>query len=89
MKSIREPDGRHLLDSSMIVFGGGISDADRHDHDNLPVILAGGGNGQLRPGRHVVTDRRVPMANLYLSLLDRAGVKVDSLGDSNGRFDLI
>lgn len=89
MKSIREPDGRNLLDSSMIVFGGGISDADRHDHDNLPVILAGGGNGQLRTGRHLVTERRVPMANLYLSLLDRAGVKADRLGDSTGRFDLI
>ena len=89
MKATNEPDGRNLLDSSMIVFGGGISDADRHDHDNLPVVLAGGGNGQLRKGRHLKTSDRVPMANLYLSLLDRVGVSVDSLGDSTGRFDLI
>jgi len=89
MKSIKEPDGRNLLESSMIVFGGGISDADRHDHHDLPVILAGKGNGQLRPGRHLKTKQQVPMANLYLSLLDRVGAKADTLGDSTGRFDLI
>jgi hypothetical protein len=89
LKTTKEADGRNLLDSSMIVYGGGISDADRHDHDNLPVILAGGGNGQLRRNRHLKTKEPVPMTNLYLSLLDRAGVKLDRLGDSTGRFDLI
>lgn len=89
MKATVEPDGRNLLDSSMIVFGGGISDADRHDHDNLPVILAGHGNGQLRADRHLKAKGRVPMTNFYLSLLDKAGVHADRLGDSTGRFDLI
>ena len=73
----------------MIVFGGGIGDGDRHNHDDLPVILAGGGNGQLRTGRHLKTKAPVPMTNMYLSLLDKAGVKTDRLGDSTGPFDLI
>ena len=89
MRSLKETDGRSLLDSSMIVFGGGISDGDRHNHDELPIILAGGGNGKLRKGRHLVSKEPVPMTNLYLSLLDKAGVKADRLGDSTGRFDLI
>jgi hypothetical protein len=89
LNGIKEPDGRNLLESSMIVFGGGISDADRHDHNNLPVILAGKGNGKLRPNRHLKTKQAVPMTNLYLSLLDKMGAKTDTLGDSTGRFDLI
>ena len=90
MKSIKEPDGRDLLESSMIVFGGGISDADRHDHDNLPVVLAGKGNGQASGGPPSENPKQqVPMTNLYLSLLDCVDAKCDSLGDSTGRFDLI
>ncbi len=89
MKTVKEADGSNLLDHSMIVFGSGISDANRHDHHNLPVILAGKGNGALRPGRHLVTKQNVPMTNLYLSLADRVGAKVDRIGDSTGRFDLV
>lgn len=83
MKATKEGSGT-LLDNSMIVFGGGISDPDRHAHDNLPVILAGGGGGTISPGRHLEVDR-VPMCNLYLSMLDRMGVKEERMGDSTGR----
>lgn len=83
MKATKEGNGS-LLDNCMIVFGGGISDPDRHAHDDLPVILAGGGGGTIRPGRHLVVDR-VPMCNLYLSMLDRMGVKEERMGDSTGR----
>lgn len=84
MKSIREGEAS-LLDNSMVVYGSGIADGNRHNHDNLPVILAGGGGGSLQPGRHYRLRDRVPMTNLYLSMLDRMGVKADQLGDSTGR----
>lgn len=77
-----------LLDNCMIVYGGGISDPDRHNHDDLPVVLAGGGGGTLKPGRHIRVNNE-PMCNLYLSMLDRAGVKHDRMGDSTGRLEVI
>jgi hypothetical protein len=87
LKATKEGSGT-LLDNCMIVFGGGISDPDHHSHRDLPVILAGGGGGTLKTGRHIrVNDE--PMCNLYLSLLDRAGVRETSLGDSTGRLEAI
>ncbi|MFT5468085.1 MAG: hypothetical protein ACI8UO_003193 [Verrucomicrobiales bacterium] len=85
LKSIKEGDG-NLLDHSMVVYGGGHSDGNRHDHVNLPVILAGGGNGRLGTGRHVNFGAK-PMTNLYLTMLDYmgAGEGVEKLGDSTGR----
>ena len=82
-------DGGSLLDNCMIVYGGGISDGNRHNHDNLPIILAGGGGGTLQPGRHVCFDRETPMTNLYLSLLDRMGVHAERVGDSTGKLENI
>jgi hypothetical protein len=80
----KEGDGT-LLDHSMIVYGSGIGDGNRHNHDQLPIILAGGGNGTIKTGRHVKLPRKTPMGNLYLSMLDRMGAPVDSIGDSTGR----
>jgi hypothetical protein len=78
-------EGSHnLLDSSMVIYGGGISDGNTHDHDRLPVILAGHGNGTLNPGRHVKLNEKVPMTNLYLAMLERMGVKAERMGDSTG-----
>jgi hypothetical protein len=79
----------NLLDHSMIVYGGGICDGDRHNHDNLPVILAGHGSGTLKPGRHIALKRQdeTPMTNLYLSLLDRIDVPAERIGDSTGRLE--
>lgn len=88
MKSIPEGDGT-LLDHSMIVYGGGIADGNRHNHDDLPVILAGGGNGTLKQGRVIQTEKGTPMSNLYLSMLDRMGVKGARLGDSNGEISAL
>jgi hypothetical protein len=87
LKGIKEGSGT-LLDNCMIVYGGGISDPDEHSHRDLPVILAGGGGGTLKPGRHVRVDNE-PMCNLYLSMLDRVGVKEDRLGDSTARLEVI
>lgn len=84
MQSIREGDAT-LLDNSLIVYGGGISDGDRHNHDDLPVLVAGKGGGSLRTGRHVRYPNQTPMTNLHLSLLDRVGARIENLGDSTGR----
>jgi hypothetical protein len=81
LQGVKEGPGT-LLDRAMIVFGGGHSDGNSHSHEDLPVILAGRGGG-LAAGRHV-DHRGKPMTNLYVSLLDRFGAKVDRVGDSTG-----
>lgn len=86
LKQTRERDGS-LLDQSMIVYGSGISDGDRHNHNDLPVILAGKGGGSLQPGRHVVYEKNTPMNNLYIGLAERMGVELSSFGDSNGKIE--
>lgn len=83
MKDTKE-NGKSLLDTSMIVYGGGIGDGDRHNHDRLPIILAGGGNGMITPGQHLNLPGKVPMTNLYLAMLERMGVKAENIGDSTG-----
>jgi len=84
LKSIPDGNGT-LLDNCMIVYGSGISDGNAHNHDNLPVLLAGSGAGTLRSGRHVRFTKETPMANLFLSILDRVGVSAERFGDSTGR----
>jgi hypothetical protein len=80
----KDVDGKSLLHNSMIVYGGGCADGNRHTHENLPVILAGGGGGTLNSGRYVKIGGR-PMSNLFLTMTDRMGVKgVERIGDSTG-----
>jgi Protein of unknown function (DUF1552) len=86
LKSISEGDGS-LLDHSMIVYGSGLADGNRHTHEDLPVLLAGRGDGNLKPGRHIVYPTGTPVTNLYLGLLDRVGVHTEKLGDSTGRIE--
>ncbi len=88
MKSVTEGDGT-LLDNSMIVYGSGLGDGNHHNHDDLPILLAGRGGGTITPGRHIKADGRTPLNNLFLSMLDRVGAKADRFGDSTGRFDAI
>ena len=84
LKSTPDGDGT-LLDHVMITYGSGLSDGNAHDHADLPLVLAGHGGGTLRPGRLVRHPKETPMANLFVAMLDRMGVPVDSLGDSNGQ----
>lgn len=84
LQAIREGDGT-LLDNLMLVYGSGIGDGNRHNHNDLPVLLIGSGGGTIQPGRHIQYARNTPMNNLFLSMLDRMGAEVDSLGDSRGR----
>jgi hypothetical protein len=79
--------GTSLLDNSMIMFGATLKDGNRHDPENLPLILAGRGKGTLRPGRRLRAPEKTPLCNLYLSLLDRMGVKETKFGDSTGRLE--
>jgi hypothetical protein len=82
MMTVEEADGSTLLDNSMVLYGSGISDGDRHDHVNLPVIVLGKGGGTLRSGQHLKCRPETPMSNLLLAMLQQAGVPVDRFGDS-------
>ncbi len=83
LKGIKEGAGT-LLDNSMIVWGSGIGDPDRHNHDNLPVIVAGRAGGTWTPGKRIVLPGETPITNLYLTMLDRMGVRAEKVGDSTG-----
>lgn len=84
LKATEDVDGKSLLHNSMIVYGGCISDGNRHNHDDLPIVVAGHGGGAFKPGRHVELGENVPMANLYLRMLEEFGVKERRFGDSTG-----
>ncbi len=79
-----EDAGGSLLDHSMVVIGSAIGDGNRHNHDQLPVLLAGGGGGQIASGRHIRFHEETPLANLYLTMLHVLGVDAESFGDSTG-----
>jgi hypothetical protein len=83
MKAVKEGDGT-LLDHSMIVYGSGNSDGNAHNHDNLPILLAGHGCGTIKQGRHIRYPKETPLNNLWISMLDRLDIRGLSLGDSTG-----
>jgi hypothetical protein len=87
LSSVKEGDGT-LLDHCMVAYGSGNSDGDAHNHDDLPILLAGGGCGTIKTGRHVRLPRETPLNNLWLSMLDRMDVRMPALGDSTGRIAL-
>ncbi len=84
LKSIREGDAT-LLDNSMILYGSGISDGNRHNNENLPVLMAGKGGGSILTGRHMRVPDETPMTNLFLSMVGRMGGNADRFGDSTGK----
>jgi len=84
LRSTPDGDGS-LLDHMLILYGGGISDGNLHDHSNLPLFLVGGSSGTLKGGRHLTYPEKTPMTNLLVSILDKAGVPTERLGDSTGK----
>jgi hypothetical protein len=89
LDQVRDEDGHSLLHNSMIVYGSGNADGNRHSHVNLPILLAGAGGGSLTPGRHI-RHASVPAANLFLSMADRLGLRsLPRFGDSTGRLSTI
>jgi len=83
MEAIKEGPAT-LLDNSMVLFGAGMRDGNRHDPHNLPLVLAGRGGGTILSGRHLVFEKKTPLCNLYRSMLVRMGAPVDHLADSTG-----
>lgn len=84
MRTTADGDGS-LLDHSMLLYGSAISDSNVHMHDNLPLVLVGGGAGQIKGGRHLRYPKDTPVTNLFLNMLDKLGVSAEGLGDSTGR----
>lgn len=83
----REGEGS-LLDNTLVMLGGGICDGNQHNHENLPIVLAGRGGGSVKTGRLVRTPRETPLCNLYLAMLERAGCRQESFSDSTGTLTL-
>jgi hypothetical protein len=83
LDGVTEGDGT-LLDHCMIAYGSGIHDGNIHSHEDLPILLAGGGSGTLSPGRHLRFPKETPLNNLWMSMLNRMDVTVEKLGDSTG-----
>ena len=89
LKTTHDGDGS-LLDHSLLAFGSSISESNIHTHDDLPIILAGSANGQIKGNRHIVHPKETPLNNLFLSMFDAAGVpNVEGFGDSTGRLSSV
>ena len=86
LKTTPDGDGS-LLDHSIYMYGSGMGDPNLHDHINLPILVAGGGAGKLKGGRHIRYEERTPLANLHLTLLEKVGVRMDSFADSKGKVE--
>jgi hypothetical protein len=86
LRTIKEGDG-NVLDSAMILYGSGNGDGNRHNHDDLPILLVGKAGGTLATGRHVRYPKDTPLTNLYLSMLDRMGAPAERFGDSTGKLE--
>ena len=86
LKATPDGDGS-LLDHSLYLYGSGMGDPNVHDHVNLPIIVAGGGAGRVKGGRHIKYAEPTPLANLHLTLLERVGVRMDGFADSKGKVD--
>ena len=72
----------------MILYGGGMGDGNLHEHSNLPTLVAGKLGGELRTNRHLAYAENTPMSNLFTTVLDKVGVRIDKIGDSTGRLPL-
>ena len=86
LKTTKDGDGS-LLDHSMVVYGSSISDGNRHQHTDLPTLLAGGANGKFKGGRHIKYPKGTPATNLYMTMLDCVGVRPERIGDSTGKVE--
>jgi hypothetical protein len=89
LRSTRDGDGS-LLDHSLILYGSSLADANIHEHHNLPILVAGGGSGQMKGGRHLRYPKETPLNNLFLNLLDMADVpNAQPFGDATGRLSKV
>jgi hypothetical protein len=87
LRATSDGDG-NLLDHSVVLYGSSMSNGNQHDHDPLPILVAGGASGQLKGDRHLAFPAHTPMSNLMLSLLDKLGVDQQAFGDSTGKLEI-
>jgi hypothetical protein len=87
LQSLKEGES-NVLENSQLLFGCSIRDGNKHDIDDLPLLLAGGGAGTIRSGRRIISPKKTPMCNLHLALLQRMGVSKTQFGDSTGVLQL-
>jgi hypothetical protein len=87
LRSTPDGDG-NLLDHSLILYGSSMSNGNQHDHDPLPVVIAGGASGKLQGDRHIVVAPHTHMSNLLVAILDKLGVQQSSFGDSTGEVEI-
>ncbi|MCU1335724.1 MAG: hypothetical protein JWO19_1305 [Bryobacterales bacterium] len=87
MKATPDGDGS-LLDHSLVLYGSAMSDGNKHNHDPLPVLLAGGASGQLKGGRHLRYSKHTTMSNLLLAMVNKLGVPMENFGDSTGKLEI-
>jgi hypothetical protein len=83
LRSVKEGTS-NLLDNSMVIYGSGIGDGNRHNHDDLPIITLGNAGGKLKTGRHIKVPKETPLMNLYLAMFERMGCPTKTFGDSTG-----
>jgi hypothetical protein len=90
LKKLRDtPDGDgSLLDHMVLIYGCGMSNSNSHSPINVPVLLLGGGSGQLKGNQHIKYEKDPPLANLMVTLLDKLGVPLEKIGNSNGRLPI-
>jgi hypothetical protein len=88
LAAVKEGEGS-LLDQTLLLYGSGMGNPNVHDHTNLPIIVAGGAGAGVKGNRHLSHEKTVPLANLHLTLLDKAGVTLEKFGDSNGIIELL
>ena len=88
LQAIPDGDGT-LLDHSIVLYGSGMSDGNTHNNFNVPVVVVGGRDQQMKGNRHLVYQKGTPLANLSLSLMDKFGVNLERFGDSTGELDLL
>jgi hypothetical protein len=87
LRATQDGDGS-LLDHMMVIYGAGMSDSNRHDPNNLPLLLVGGAGGRLKGGRHIKYRDNPPMANLLITLMDKLGLPIEQIGNSTGKLEL-
>jgi hypothetical protein len=85
----KTPDGDgSILDHSVFLYGGNMSNSNLHNHVDLPTIVVGGGNGKIKGGQHIRVKEDLPLANLMVALLDKVGVPTEGVGDSTGEVSI-
>jgi hypothetical protein len=87
LRSTPDGDGT-LLDHSVVVLGSSMANPNEHDHAPVPMVIAGGASGRIKGGRHIAVPERTPQSNLWLSLIDRFGITMESFGDSIGQVEI-